>query len=167
MTTNTDKKYTILVDYDGDLKGGTEAREYNDGSIRNERGLLLTKPPWGNEITKENAREMQLARATKAREAFQRGLARGVLPKEMLKDESLDNYSINAWEEIAKHTGEVFMKTDNVRGIGEVLSKLAKLGNFDVNVNNEREHIEQSVLSMLGEDLVKHILKQARERGDP
>jgi len=61
-------EYTVIDDYDGDLCGGTEAREYADGNIRNERGHMLAPLAGCTMITSETARAIgQIARDNKRR----------------------------------------------------------------------------------------------------
>lgn len=84
-------------------------------------------------ITKANAGEMQKrgVAARKIREL--RGLALGAgieLPPDA-DLETIVNAAESAWEALIAHTYQVYMKSNNVRGLGEILPKLASAFGWD------------------------------------
>ena len=110
-----------VIDYDGNLQGGTEARKYPDGSLRNEKELMLTPLPGGHTITHEDARELSLTRWKRSREAAIKGMIAGVEASGIKLTNATGD---EAWEQVISHTVKVYMKSENIRGLGEALSKI-------------------------------------------
>ena len=74
-----------IIEWDGDLKGGSEARLYDDGAIRNEKGYFLKKHPKGATITSEIASEYRARTIAKQQEYAMMGVANAMMKHSNLK----------------------------------------------------------------------------------
>lgn len=116
---NEPKEKFRVIEYDGQ-----PARLYPDGSMRDEQGGYLTVPPGANGLfTAETGREAARARWERKREEFAKGLVEGANLPENQGD-------AEAWAAIGKHATEVFLSTENARGLAELGRFLAEHSGF-------------------------------------
>jgi hypothetical protein len=103
---------------------GSIAWEYTDGSIRNERGHMVTPLPGKFSFSQDNAREMLARRRLVGLRAQLRGLARaeGIDPSDV-PDELLMQAG-SAVEALTLHMAETFKKSNSLRGMSEAYGAL-------------------------------------------
>lgn len=108
MLDTPEVKYKI-IEWEGDLKGGTEARHYHkDDSIRNESGQWLAKHPGAVDITSETAPIMR-ARAIQLRqEAAEQGIANAV----MSRNGNMLIGPVAAWARVSEHVADLVYDAD-------------------------------------------------------
>jgi hypothetical protein len=102
---------------------GTEVRQYEDGAIRDQKGLMLEPLPGGGIQSSEKAREMVTTRFEQAKERAREGLIKGVEESGIsLRNQSADE----AWMFVVAHVTKTLMKSSNLRGQAEILGKLGQ-----------------------------------------
>ena len=100
---------------------GKPARLYPDGAIRDSKGWLLTKHPKANQIDATQSREIWQQRKERAREMAIQAIdaGAGLDPAKWGTGEG--------WFNVVRHTVETYLKSTNLRGMGETLTKLASI----------------------------------------
>lgn len=136
--------YVVLTQdderYPDDLKGGTEARLYENGDIRNDKGYMLVPLQGKYTITKEDAATLARRKHEKMRENFAAGVVRGAFGPNDQGYQPGD-----AWEKVGEHAAKVFFKTDNARGLAVLGDFLAKKGGF---VATDREKQQENAANV-------------------
>ena len=74
-----------IIEWDGDLKGGSEARLYDDGAIRNEKGYFLKKHPQSVDFTSDTASKHRARTIAKQQEYAMMGVANAMMKHSNLK----------------------------------------------------------------------------------
>jgi hypothetical protein len=154
--------YQVIENYEGDLKGGQEARQYPDGSVRNEKGFMLEPLPGAKTITtSERGREVAQVKQEQHRNAFRRGLKKAA----KVDINGLDGEELSVY---AEHAGEQFLKSTNIRGMAELLAKFGSMGGY---IADERAPLNDddatvSALAALGAEMVEYITRRAQERSE-
>jgi len=155
----SEKKYELLTDYTGDLKGGQEARKYPDGSIRNERGFMLEPLPGAAPIdSSERGRELVERRHALAREKALEGVRLGA----GLDAKGRDAEEISI---ITEHATRVFLGSKNARGLAELFSKVMQSAGLDLEPKATAEKgVTQtpSLLVALGPEALDRLLSKVK-----
>jgi hypothetical protein len=106
---------------------GREVLQYDNGMLKDAAtGHLMRGPDHALITTSERGRELVAARRAKGIRAQLRGMARGAdidLDPDMIEDELISK-AADAGEVYTAHFGKTFLKSNNIRGLGEAYSKL-------------------------------------------
>jgi hypothetical protein len=150
-----------------DLSKYTRPPEYADeeryllmesGSIYDRKaGRICYGPKGGGKytITKENASAMLARRKELSRQAADEAIdeGAGIDPSKYGTGEG--------WKAIIRHTVQVYLKSSNIRGMGEVLSKLAMAAGYTTSENEEPRDDDSQFRDLISE--MAQLLRQARE----
>ena len=125
---------------------------------------MLTPLPGAQTITTtERARELSLGRWERSREAATQGMIQGVQDSGIkLTNASGDE----AWSAIIRHTVKVYLKSSNIRGLGEALSKIgAATGYLDTKGEGSGDTSETTtlLLRLLEKYLDRHPVREVIE----
>ena len=109
------------------LEDGRTGWEYSDGSIRNDSGHMMVPLPGGNEITRDNARELLARRHVAGLRAQLRGMARsaGLDPSDM--DEKLLEQAATAFEAQTLHFAQKFKESNSLRDMSAAYGQLSNI----------------------------------------
>jgi len=150
--------YEVLDDYGGDLKGGTEARRYRDGSIRNERGYMLKPLPGKHTITKADASALANKLHEKKRmviaEAANKAVERG--------DLRLQYGSMAYVAEIADAMQKKATNIDDPKMVDAARFLIQETGLGEKETARADNAVE--TLAALGAEMVKYIMGRAQSR---
>lgn len=118
---------------------GRPARLYGNGAIRDERGRLLATQPGANKITAEQSREIWQQRRERARQAAIEAIdaGAGLDPSKWGTGEG--------WFNVVRHTVETYLKSTNLRGMGETLTKLATITGLADEIKPERGEVTMPI----------------------
>ena len=149
-----------IIDFEGDLKGGREARRYSDGSIRNERGHMLEPLPGKFYINKDNAAALAKRKHEKYRESFAAGVVSGAIARGF--DVTTDS---GAWEAVGQHAASVYFNTDNARALSALGRFIGESGGFVRDRHEKTGDQAESVARGVASGAVSALLAALR-RGD-
>lgn len=117
MDTNNGVKYE-LVERDGQI-----VRRYADGALRNEQGHLIAPHPKAMRFDSETGTQAVEKRWQQHREGYVQGVIEGAgLPE--------NAGSADAWRALARKATETFMKSENSRGLAELLKTIGEQAGF-------------------------------------
>ena len=119
------EKYKVLDGYQGDLKGGVEARIYDDGAVRNEKGYMLEPLPGGGIQSSDQARAMIETRWQEVRENAKEGVRRAIA-----KNKQIDIHTLKPGEELIylfEHLTDLLISSKNSRGVAELLKPVLQV----------------------------------------
>ncbi len=123
---------------------------YSTGLIKHAETGHFIKPPDGTSITTtERARELAARRKELSRERAIAGMTEGAgLPLNKAG-------SGEEWQAVIRHVTETLMKSDNLRGQGEVLSKLGRATGYLSEEDLLHEDKPFSIMETLGREAVR------------
>lgn len=149
-----------------EVRDGIEVYVYDNGMIQEVKTGHLVKPAPHTLIQPgEDAARMKRLRHEKGMRSKLRGLALGagvdVDPDAI--DEELIDKATDALEVYTAHLGKMFLKTSNIRGMGEVFPKLTDV--FHV-AEPEQKQSEEGELTTAIKGLINAIQDAVKQQGE-
>ena len=115
------------------MPDGVTAWEYSDGSIRNERGHMVTPLPGQHIITQADASKLARTRWEQSREAFAAGIAQGMGNKT----------PVEAWSHVGRKAAELIKDSKSARGFADLARFAGEAGGF-VPMARGREELQET-----------------------
>jgi len=107
-------------------ENGREIRIYDNGAKQDVLTGQFIAPPESAIIrTSEQGRELVNIRYDRAAQAVREAMDEGTDVPEHLRG------SVEGYKRLLVHTVKTYMKSDNIRGMGEALAKLSKLAGYE------------------------------------
>ena len=138
-------------------ENGREIRIYDNGAKQDVlTGQFIAPPESAIFRTSERGRELVNIRYDKAAQAVQEAMDEGTDVPEHLRG------SIEGYKRLLVHTVKTYMKSDNIRGMGEAIAKLSKLAGYG---DTERQETPPGMM-LIPEEEYRKYLEVTRIVGD-